>query len=145
MSNVIRLPTLCRERHLEVQAWAMDCGLVRPLARLDRLWSEHTPCPWQSLIEDSQLLVRGACGMALTSLERRRWQQLGMDDLSDVEVLTVVLDNLYRMTHDLQGNTTLANRLRGLLECLSSRLERLLQGNHAIDAMVGLDSTEASQ
>ncbi|EPC00562.1 hypothetical protein L861_06390 [Litchfieldella anticariensis FP35 = DSM 16096] len=144
-SNALNtLPGHCVCRRRDLTSLTPDRGLcyfVSPLAhcltRYRRWQTSHPDVPTRdqqamlALLEDSCLLCRVVVRPPIDIRSRLRWQQLEMADLSDIQLFTIVLDNLFTIRDQVAvwnrrlDHADLSSLLADL-RCLTWRIEVLL-------------------
>lgn len=104
-----------------------DLHLLCPMQHLMRHWLASADLTaWHDLLADTALLLRAACRRLESVAESRRLAELEMQTLTDLEALTVVLDNLYCLHRQLPVHRD--DAVRRPLRDLTLNLERLLSG-----------------
>ncbi|OBX34869.1 hypothetical protein A8U91_03932 [Halomonas elongata] len=133
MADIVDFPLTrtpgCPECYLGLdQAVAQaDLYLLCPMQHLMRHWLARADLAgWHDLLADTALLLRAACRRLESAAESRRLAELEMQTLTDLEALTVVLDNLYCLHRQLPVDSE--DAIRRPLRDLTLHLERLLSG-----------------
>ncbi|CBV43914.1 hypothetical protein [Halomonas elongata] len=131
MGDIVDFPITrthgCQECYLglDQEVAQADLQLLCPMQHLMRGALAHSDlAPWHDLLADTALLLRAACGRLESAAESRRLAELEMQALTDLDALTVVLDNLYCLHRQWPVNRE--DAVRRPLRELTLNLERLL-------------------